>query len=317
MSENTPKTVSRHWPVITLAILVVLIFVASMITFQVNETEYAIIKTFGKAKVDANGNVTPYPPGLHFRRPFIDQVWRHDKRIQCYELTKGQHEQITTKDEYQVIVSTYILWKVGDPAVFLRRLKSTADAEDKLDAVVRNSRVEIIPQHNFSELVNTQTSEAKMAAIENEMLAKVKETAMKEYGIDVIRIGFRQLGFPEAVTSKVFDRMRAERASKSEKYLAEGKSEAQRIRSEADRKANAIIAQAEADAKRIRGQGDEAAAKYYAVFNKNPELARFLRSLEALKVSLGENDTLILDTDTPPFSLLKSGATDLSPKKAQ
>ena len=317
MSEKNATAVSRHWPMITLAILVVLIFVISMITFQVQETEYAIIKTFGKPKVDANGEVLQYSPGLHFRMPFIDQVWRHDKRLQCYELTKGQHEQVTTKDEYQIIVSTYIFWRVGDPALFLKRLKSTSDAEEKLDAVVRNARVEVIPQYNFADMVNTESSQAKMVEIENQMLAKISDTAMREYGIEVTRVGFRQLGFPEAVSSKVFDRMKAERASKAEKYLAEGKSEAQRIRSDADRTANSILAEAEAEAKRIRGRGDEAAAKHYAVFSKNPELAKFLRSLEALKASLGENDTLILDTDTPPFSLLKSGATELGPTRKQ
>ena len=150
-----------------------------------------------------------------------------------------------------------------------------------------------------------------MKQIEDEILSRIKATAMQEYGIEVTKLGFRQLGFPEAVSSKVFDRMKAERASKSEKYLAEGKSEAQRIRSEADRQANAILAEAEAEAKRIRGQGDEAAAKYYAVFSKNPELAKLLPSLDHRKISLGANDTLILDTETPPFALFKAGATEL------
>ncbi|NMA42617.1 MAG: protease modulator HflC [Oligosphaeraceae bacterium] len=311
MSEANKKSGFTHWPVIILALLVVSIFVVAMVTFQVKETEYAILKTFGKPKVDAAGKIIEYAPGLHFRRPFIDQVWRHDKRLQCYELSKGKHEQITTKDQYQIVVSTFVLWRVGDPGLFLRRMKSTAEAEKNLESVVRNSRAEVIPQHNFSELVNVNSSESKMKQIEDEMLSRIKATAMKEYGIEVTKLGFRQLGFPEAVSSKVFDRMRAERASKSEKYLAEGKSEAQRIRSEADRKANAILAEAEAEAKRIRGQGDEAAAKHYAVFSQNPELAKFLRSLEALKISLGANDTLILDTETPPFTLFKAGATEL------
>ena len=316
MSDTINKKGFTHWPVVTLALLVVAIFIVAMVTFQVKETEYALLKTFGKPKVDASGKVIEYSPGLHFRWPFIDQVWRHDKRLQCYELSKGKHEQITTKDQYQIVVSTYALWRVGDPGLFLRRMKSTDEAEANLDAVIRNSRAEVIPQHNFSELVNIKSSESKMKEIEDEMLARVKEVAMREYGIEVTKIGFRQLGFPEAVSSKVFDRMKAERASKSEKYLAEGKSEAQKIRSEADRKANAILAEAEAEAKRIRGQGDEAAARYYAVFSKNPELAKFLRSLEALKISLGENDTLILDTETPPFTLFKAGATELKDSTA-
>jgi membrane protease subunit HflC len=291
--------------------LVFVIFTIATITFQVKETEYAIIKTSGKAKVDANGEIIQYAPGLHFKWPFIDQVWRHDKRLQCYELTKGQEEQIITKDEFQIVISTYVLWRIGDPGLFLKRLKSTEEAEETLDAVVRNCRNSILPQHNFSELVNVNSGASKMQEIEKEMLATIRKSTMEEFGIEVTRVGFRKIGFPEMVTTKVFDRMRAERESKSARHMAEGMSEAQRIRSEADRKSKEIIAKAEADSKRIRGEGDEAAAKYYAVFSKDPELAVFLRNLEALRISLNDKDTLILDTDTPPFTLLKPGAMEL------
>ncbi len=314
--EKQVKGIAHHWPIVALACLVVVIFLVAMMSFQVKETEYAVIKTFGKAKADANGNIITYSPGLHFKWPFIDSVWRFDKRFQCYELTKGHLEQLTTKDQYQIIVSTYVFWRVGDPGIFLKRLKSTEEVEEKLDAAVRDSRNSIIPMHNFSELVNTETGDSKMAEIENAMLADVSKKTMADFGIEVTKIGFRQLGFPETVTTKVFDRMRAERDNHSERLLAEGKAEAQKIRSEADRKASETMSQAEADAKRIRGEGDEIAAKHYAVFQKNPDLAIFLRNLEALKSSLGTQDTLILDTDTPPFTLLKQGAATLPQKPA-
>ena len=110
MSEQqAERGIKQHWPVALLAVLVVVIFMVALMTFQVKETEYAVIKTFGKAKVDANGKIVQYDPGLHFKWPFVDQVWRHDKRLQCYELTVGQEEQIITKDEFQIVVSTYVL----------------------------------------------------------------------------------------------------------------------------------------------------------------------------------------------------------------
>ena len=317
MSEEVKEHgIKHHWPIVALACAVVVIFMVAMMSFQVKETEYAVIKTFGKAKVGADGEIITYSPGLHFKWPFIDQVWRYDKRVQCYELTKGHLEQLTTKDQYQIVVSTYVLWKVGKPDIFLKRLKSAEEVDEKLDATVRDSRNSIIPMHNFSELVNTETGESKMDIIEKAMLDDVKKKTMEDFGIEVTKIGFRQIGFPEMVTTKVFDRMRAERENHSEKLLAEGKSEAQRIRSEADRKAAETISQAEAEAKKIRGEGDELAAKNYAVFRKNPELALFLRNLEALKISLTDKDTLILDTDTPPFTLLKPGAINLKQSPA-
>ena len=70
----------------------------------------------------------------------------------------------------------------------------------------------------------------------------------------------------------------------------------------------------EADAKRIRAEGDRAAAEFYAVFGRNPELAVFLRKLDSLRLTLSEKTTLVVDTRTPPFDLLLPDATDL--KKA-
>lgn len=316
MSEELKEGgIKHHWPIVALACGVVVIFLTAMMTFQVKETEYAVIKTFGKAKEEAPGKIKIYEPGPHMKWPFIEQVWRYDKRLQCYELTHGNIEQLTTKDQYQIVVSTYVLWRVGDPGLFLLRLKSTEEVEEKLDAAVRDSRNSIIPMHNFSELVSTENNGSKMAEIEKAMLDDVSKKTMQDFGIEVTKVGFRLIGFPEMVTTKVFDRMRAERDNHSQRLLAEGNSEAQRIRSEADRKASELLAQAEAEAKKIRGAGDEQAAKNYAVFSKNPELALFLRNLEALRVSLNDKDTLILDTDTPPFTLLKPGANNLKPAK--
>ena len=105
MSEAIKERgIKHHWPIVALACAVVVIFMVAMMSFQVKETEYAVIKTFGKAKVGADGEIITYSPGLHFKWPFIDQVWRYDKRVQCYELTKGHLEQLTTKDQYQIVV---------------------------------------------------------------------------------------------------------------------------------------------------------------------------------------------------------------------
>jgi membrane protease subunit HflC len=275
-----------------------------------------VVKTFGKPRVavdpDGQERVRIYEPGLHWQWPYpIDTLWRHDSRVHCYELEKGRVEQIQTRDDYQVIVTTYVLWRVGDAGLFLKRVDSTDQAEPLLDNVVRNSRNLILGRHSLSELISTEAGQTSMRDIEEEMLEHLRATAMAEYGIEVVDLGFRHLGFPEAVSLKVFERMRAERARKSERYLAEGAREAQRIRSAADREVSDILARAQAEAKGIRGRGDEEAAMHYAVFRENPELAAFLRKLEALRTTLSNDTTLVLDTQTPPYDLLRPGATEL------
>jgi len=314
------RTFLQHWPVVLLGIVVLSIFVVVLVVFQVKETEHAVVMTFGQPKMAGSGaaaRVHVYSPGLHMKWPYpVDSVWRHDNRLQCYELKRGQVEQVQTADQYQIIVTTYVLWKVGEPGLFLKRVNTTAEAENKLDDVVRNSRSIVLGRHNLTELINVDPTQVNMAAIEKEILDHLHEIAMTKYGIDVVFLGFKHLGFPEGVSTKVFARMQAERNRKSEEYRTQGKRDAQMIQARADLQASTRIATAETEAKGIRAEGDRAAAEYYAVFRSHPELAAFLRKLDALRRTLSEKSTLVLDTHTPPYDLLLPGATDLEKGKA-
>ncbi|MBN2449829.1 MAG: protease modulator HflC [Lentisphaeria bacterium] len=309
---NEKRKWQQHWPVMVLAAAVVVIFLAALMTFQVSETEIAVVKLLGKAKEEADGTVKVYGPGLHLKWPFIEDIWRADKRLQAYELKKGRFEQITTADNNQVVVSTYVLWRVADPALFFKSFPPPeSDYAAELDSLVRSARNNVLPQHSLTELVNVEPGKANLGTIEQEILAQARPKALEQYGIEIVEIGLKHLGFPEQVSQKVFARMRAEREKRSQEYLSLGLRESQRIRAEADRRASETKAKAQADAKRIRAEGDEEAAKNYAVFRESPELAAFLRKLDSLRLTLSEKTTLVVDTNTPPYDLLLRGATDI------
>lgn len=299
--EKKQKMISKHWPVVLLALVVVAIFIVVMVTFQVKETEYALLKTY-------SGELVEYGSGLHFRWPFINSIWRHDKRIQCYELAVGHDEQYMTSDNQQIVISTYVLWKVGDPKTFLRSLDSTDAAERKLSDEVRGARSAIISRYAFSAMVSERDGASVLAKIEEEMRDAIHDSVLKQFGIDIVRIGFRQLGFPAAVTQNIFAAMISEREAKAKKFEMEGQAESEKIRSDANTKAQKLLSMAQAEATKIKGEGDAKAAEAYRVFAQNPELASFLRNLDALKGSLGDKDTLILDTTTAPFNLLAPDA---------
>jgi membrane protease subunit HflC len=314
----------QHWPVIALALLVLGIFLAACVSFQVQQYEVAIRKTFGKARME-DGKVKIYPPGLHFQWPApIDQIWKHDNRIQCYELETGRVEQIQTNDDYMVVVTTFVLWRVGNPGLFMRAVTTSEAAEQKLDDLVRDSRNTVFGRHDLAKLIQVRdmgkisaTNPDELGEIENEILQLVKGRALEDFGIDILHVGVKHLGFPEQVTKKVFARMIAERDRKVSERISEGESKALEIRAEADRKRREIITAAEAKAKGIRAEGDEIAAKEYAAFAQNPELAVFLRKLESLRKTLQKRDTLVIDTKTPPFDILNQNATDFATKAAK
>ncbi len=79
-------------------------------------------------------------------------------------------------------------------------------------------------------------------------------------------------------------------------------------------KSGVLLAAAEARAKTIRGQGDAEAAQYYKMLEEDPQLAIFLRNLEALVATLKERATIVIPADADPFRLLM-GMPSLQPSK--
>ena len=103
----------------------------------------------------------------------------------------------------------------------------------------------------------------------------------------------------------VFERMKSERRILASKLQAEGEGDYNRMTAAAESERDRMLAEADGEAKRIMGEGDALAAKHYDVFNKHPELASFLKKLEALRVALKDRATIIVDPRTPPFDLLE------------
>jgi membrane protease subunit HflC len=104
----------------------------------------------------------------------------------------------------------------------------------------------------------------------------------------------------------VFEQMRAERRQFAAKFEAEGERDASRITSEAELAAARIRAKGSEEELRIRGQSAAQVAKTYADAHRtDPELYRFTRSLDSLDKLVNSNTSLVLRTDSEPFSLLQ------------
>ena len=284
--------------------LLALLFALILFFFQVRQTEVAVVTTFGKFSRALT------EPGLYGRWPWpVQKVHKFDNRVQNFE---RKFEQTTTADGRSLLVTVFVGWRVSDPRLFLERFANgdVLRAEQNLEALLRDTKNGVLGLHRFSELISTNKAKIKLRQIEQEMLAAIKPRAEANYGIAIDLLGVKQIGLPESITTKVFDRMRAERQRLVKQFQSEGEAEAIRIRAEADRSRQEILAKAEGEATVIRGQGEAEAAKSYAVFERNPDLAVFLIQLNALANSLKERSTLVLDPQTPPFNLLKGQPGD-------
>jgi len=287
---------------IVIAAVLVVIFALLLFTFQVRQSEVAVLTTFGKP---AANNIDQ--PNLYFKWPWpIQQVYRFDQRVQNFE---DKYSENLTSDNTMLLTSVYVGWRISDAKEFFPKFAggSVEAAQRQLETMLRSAKAAVIGKHNLSDFVNADTKQLKLESIEDEIKAAVQgELASQNYGISIEFLGVKKLGLPESVTQPVFDRMKSERTVLISEAQFKGEAEATKIKSAAERQAADVIANAQADATRIEGAGVAEAAKTLSVFQQNPELAIFQLQLQALKSSLNQKSTLIFDERTPPFSLFQN-----------
>jgi len=301
MSETDAPARAPTVRVLLLGALIAAGLLASQCVFVVRQGECAVRTTFGRVDGDAIAD-----PGLYSRWPWpVQTIYRFDARTQLLE---GGLEQTLTRDGRPVLMSVYAGWRISDPIRFLERVGSIEAAQRNLAGLIGHWRNATVGGAPFESLVNPDPSALKLEAIERAIADGAGGETPERFGIDIVSVGIRALSLPPAITEKVFERMRAERAAVAERYRSEGESEAVRIRAEADSLRDRKLAEAAADARRIRAEGDAAAAAAYSVFNQDPDLALFLRKLDVLEQTLSSRSTVILGVDAPPFDVLGGGA---------
>ena len=296
----------KNSAVIIFVVLILVVLGLAFTSFQVRETEAALVMTFQKAPD------TPIAePGWYFKwPPPIQWVYKFDTRLRVLEAEVGE---TATKGDESVIVNTYVVWQIGDPLQFHNAVETIQKAERILREQLNDTQNRVIGQYSFGQFVNSDPEKIKFDEMQAKMLADLKDPVLKNYGISVKALGIKQLKISKENTEKVFARMKSERNRRTETTIREGETTAANIKKDADLKRAELIAAAEARAKAIRGQGDADAAQYYKMLEEDPEFAMFLRNIEAVKTTLAEKATIVIKADTEPFDLLRQ-IPQLTPK---
>jgi len=297
----------KNLPTLVTAVVLVAIFLLLLFTFQVRQTQIAVVTTFGKF------SRTISDPGFNFRLPWpVQKIYKLENRMQSYE---GEYEQLQTRDGKILLVSLFVGWRIGDPEIFLQRFDQgdKKAAEESLENLVRDAKNTVIGSHDFADLISPDESQLKFDAMEAEMRESVTQLARDEYGVEVAALGIKRIGLPESVTEQVFNRMIQERNVLISSFRGEGQRRAAEIRAEADRERQDILSKASAEARRIKGEADAKAAEAYKVFAQNEELAMLILESDALKEVMKGRTTLILDPNTPPLNLLHAKPATAAP----
>ncbi|MEM1108993.1 MAG: protease modulator HflC [Planctomycetota bacterium] len=299
-------TAMRNYTTIAIAAVIFVVLAAYMFLYQVSFDERAVVTTFAKATppvYDEAGNIVENnslvtEPGIRPKLPWpIQKVYRYPTKVQLLE---QELSQLQTSDKNSIVLKTYVTWRIADPYRFFVSLVNVEQAKDRIGTQIQNLQGEF-SKYRLDQMVNTNPDELALDEIEQSVTEQLRERIKGlDYGVEIEQVGVRRILFPEATSSKVFERMRSTRERLAASAEQEGENTATAIRSEAERVKGQILSFANAEAERIKAEGVREGTKNYSLFAENSELAIFLSKVETLRKTL-PGSTLILDANAMQF----------------
>jgi membrane protease subunit HflC len=227
--------------------------------------------------------------------PFINNVKKYDSRLLTMD---SKPEQFLTSEKKNVIVDSFVKWRITKPQNFYRASKGD-------ERIGINRLSQIINDLTKSEFSKRTINEV-VSGDRNALMSIVKTEANKDagaLGITVVDVRLKKVNLPDEVSDSVYARMVKERATVAKAFRSKGKEEAQGISALAERESETIIAEAYKTGQEIKGEGDAISTETYAkAYNLNPEFYSFYRSLTAYRESFSEKqDVLVINPDSDFF----------------
>lgn len=274
-------------------LVVVLAVLGANSVFVVTELERAVMLEFGAVVRE------DIEPGLHFKKPFINEVIKFDSRVLTLD---AEPERFLTLEKKAVIVDSFAKFRVDEAQLFYT---ATSGDERRAELLLRqrinNGLRNEISKRSLHEVVSGERDE-----LMNILTRRLDEVAREELGVRVVDVRVKRIDLPPEVSQSVYDRMNTEREIEAREHRAQGQELAAGIRADAEKQKEVILAEAYAEAEEIRGEGDaQAAAIYAAAFNKDPEFYKFYRSMAAYPRTFNdESDILLVDPKSDFFQYL-------------
>ena len=287
------------WTVLIVAGLAVYLAISSL--FVVSEGEQALIVRLG-APIGVETE-----PGLKWKAPLIDSVFRYDTRLLLLE---PPTEQVILGDQKRLEVQSYTRYRIVDPLRFYQALRGLDQARAQLTQLVSSSLRRELGQVPLAQLLTGARAQI-VEIIRNEVADNASPL-----GLEIDEVRFHRADLPFETSQAIYDRMKSERQREAKELRAQGFEWAQQIQARADRERTVILSEAQRAATISRGEGDaEASRRLSEAFGADPKFYQFYRSVQTYRKSLADSGaTLLLSPDADFLHLLIAGpATSLSP----
>lgn len=266
-----------------IALLVVLLIFGDATLYTVDQTQQVLITQFG----DPVRVVTQ--PGLHVKKPFVQEVIPFDKRLLAIELPG---EEVILGDQRRLIVDSFVVYRIKDPLRYYQAVGAGDFAiQTRLSSIVTGSLRRVLGNNDLPQVLSVDRDRI-MATIRSEVNAE-----MPGFGISVEDVRIRRADLPPENTQAILQRMQSERQRVAALARAEGAEASAKIRADADRERTVILAQAQATADRLRGEGEAGATAIYAkAFGQDPWFFGVWRTLQGYRDALASGATRLVIT---------------------
>lgn len=289
---------------------VVLLMLVYSTLFIVDQKQFAVVYALGEIKEVIT------EPGLKFKQPPpLQNVVFLDRRVQT--LDSPETRPIFTAEKKSLVIDWLVKWRVTEPRQFIRN--SGTDMRNV------EARLSPIVQGAFNEEVTKRTVQAMLSTDRDNVMQGVRTRLAdeaKSFGIEIIDVRIKRVDFSANITGSVYGRMESERKRVANQLRSTGAAEAEKIRADAERQREVILAEAYRDAQTIKGDGDAKASAIYAeAFGRDPQFAKFYRSLEAYRASFqNRSDVMVVDPSSEFFRAMRGemgGASASGKKKSE
>ncbi|MDE2297592.1 MAG: protease modulator HflC [Burkholderiales bacterium] len=279
------------------AALLVLLVLSSTL-FVVDQRQVAVVYALGEIKEVIQ------KPGLNWKLPppFQNVVFL-DRRIQT--LDSNETRPIFTAEKKSLVIDWLVKWRITDPRQFIRNNGSDMRGlETRLSPIVHAAFNEEVTKRTVGEVLSSGRDK-----VMQDVRARLTDEA-KSFGIEILDVRIKRVDFVANITDSIYSRMRSERQQVANQLRSTGAAEGEKIRADADRQREVIVAEAYRDAQKIKGEGDaKATAIFSDAFGRDPQFAKFYRSLEAYRASFKtKSDVMVVDPSSEFFQAMRGAS---------
>ncbi len=278
-----------------IAIGLIFIFGLSSSFYTVDQTEFAVLTTFGKPSGDIIGS------GLKFKLPApIQRVHKLSK--ETYSLTLGYKEKgdsiqvneseskMITGDENIILADLEVQWKIVDPIAFLY---NTNDPRTILYNATSSSLRNVIG----SSTVDDALTDGRTKIINDIRENLINLTNSYNLGISIINVNLQDVDLPTSEVDAAFKSVTDAREERITKINEANKYRNEKINKVAGEQA-AILSRAEGEKISTieKAKGDVAIFNaIYSEYKVNPTITRHRLTIQATELAFKDATLIIVD----------------------